>query len=106
MSDSHLEKLLSLRGHLELRANENGVAELGFDFGIVTAAPELASSAGKQRLLSIPGVSGVELFLLRRCVEIRYDPERLDPGFWNAVLQGSEAEARAALEALPPPESA
>ncbi|MEX0921736.1 MAG: hypothetical protein WD489_10850 [Rhodovibrionaceae bacterium] len=46
-------------------------------------------------------MEAVELFLLRRCIEVRYDPAQLDPGFWEAVLQGSETEARAALEALP-----
>ena len=101
MSEERLQTVMALRAHLELRGNKDGVVELGFDLGIVAAAPDIAGGDAKQRLLSIPGVEGLRLSLMSRSLEIRYDPARLDPAFWAAVLTGSEAEARAALEALP-----
>ena len=102
MNEERLRNFLDLRTHLELRSNEGGRLELGFDLGILAVAD--TSGGGKERLLSLPGVEGVSFSLLKRRVEIRYDPDRLDPGFWVAMLQGSEEEARAALEALPPGE--
>ena len=105
MSTESLQTLMALRQHLELRGNRDGVVELGFDLGILAAAPEIAGGDARQRLLDIPGVEGLQLSLIGRSLTIRYDPARLDPGFWDAVLTGSEAEARAALEGLPGPES-
>lgn len=101
MSGEILQTLMALRAHLELRGNGDGVVELGFDLGILAAAPEIAGGEAKQQLLDIPGVEGLQLSLISRSLVIRYDPARLDPGFWDAVLTGSEDEARAALEALP-----
>ena len=97
MADIDPEILLRARSYLSITHHEPGSIRLRFKPAILSAVPEIATSAGHDVLSGWDAIQDVKLNALGMSLQIRYDALRFEPQGWERLIDGSEAEAQAVV---------
>lgn len=86
------EVLLRARPHLQIVHHVPGRVRLRFGPGILEAVPEIATQ-GEALLSGLTGIKDVRVNAAAFSLIVNYDRDRLPPGWWEKLIEGSEAEA-------------
>lgn len=95
-----LQSLLPLRAHLSVVHHVPGRLRLRLGSGILA----LSGSADPKRfaalLEKVEGIRNVRINPAAASVVVQYDAQRLPPELWQTLLEGSDTEVAALLQAL------
>jgi hypothetical protein len=92
--------LLEARSLVRIIHHVPGRVRLRADPRILDAVPELISEEGRAAFAAWRGIEDIRINPVAFSLVIRYDPDTLDPAQWEALLEGSEEEARSVVEHL------
>ena len=93
-------QLLALRQHLSIVHQLPGRIRLRIAASLFSQIHDFDLDTVKGVLASSHGIQDVRLNPAAATVIIEYDPTRLTPGLWPALLHGEEAEARTIIGQL------
>ncbi|MGO1118945.1 HMA2 domain-containing protein [Rhodovibrionaceae bacterium A322] len=94
---SDMDILLKARDALKIAKHEPGRIRLKFGLDILDKAPELKEKEGRAKLRAIDGIEGIEINPIAFSLVVTYDEDLIAPDTWEALIDGSEEEAEAAV---------
>ena len=100
MAALDLGVLLRARNYLSITKHEAGKIRLRYKLGALSAVPELRSKDGRKAIMAIDGLLDIDVRPLTFSLIIRYDPAKIQPAWWDALLAGPEDKARWVVEQL------
>lgn len=90
--------MMKLRQHLKILRHEQGRIRLGYKIGAIGVLRQIQSQSEPRLLDAIEGVHKVSVSPLTFTLTIHYDPEIIQPSWWETIIQESDAAARKVLD--------
>jgi hypothetical protein len=87
------EILLRARKHLRIAHHIPGRIRLRFDPGILEAVPEIKDGERGDLLSGLPGIKDVRLNAAAFSLVVTYDRDKIEPGWWEQLIEGDEDAA-------------
>ena len=100
MAALDLGVLLRARNYLTITKHEPGKIRLRYKLAALTAIPELRSKEGRKAIMAIDGLIDIDVRPLAFSLVIRYDPAKIEPAWWDALLVGPEDNAKWVVDQL------
>jgi len=95
-----IDQMLELRRHLAIVHQVPGRVRLRVTPSLFTRMRGIDTGSLQGALAALQGIRDIRVNPAAATVVIEYDPARLHPRTWEALVGGSEAEARRAIEGL------
>ena len=98
MRSGEKDLMMKLRQHLKILRHEQGRIRLGYKIGAIGVLRQIQDQSGPRLLDAIEGVQKVSVSPLTFTLTIHYDPQMIQPSWWETIIQDSDAAARKVLD--------
>ncbi|WP_119169343.1 hypothetical protein [Algihabitans albus] len=100
MPDIDKNLVMNLRQHLRIVSHNKGKVKLRYRIGAVSIFRQIENSTGGRLLDAIEGVHKASVNPLMFTLTIHYDPQTIEPSWWEELIQDSDEAARQVLDRL------
>ena len=92
--------VMELRRQLKIISHKKNKIRLRYRFGAIGTLRKLERAAGGSLANAFDGVRDVKVNPLFSVLAIEYDPDRIDPSWWEKLIQDDDVGARWVLDQL------
>jgi hypothetical protein len=100
MNDIDLSSFVALRRHLKIAHHIPGRIRLKIGLGAIGEIGTIDSSLVDRVLGAIDGIKDARVNAAAGSVVVAYQPGKIQPAWWEILINGDEAEARNLLRRL------